>query len=71
MMIGGRKAAAPYRPHTSVLACVAMYGAAAFLPPAIFFNAAAPHTKSGTMRTFFVKINKKCLKNVVYVEFLW
>lgn len=70
MIIGGRKAAAPYRPHTSVLACVAMYGAAAFLPPAIFLHAAAPH-ENWHDENFFVKISKKCLKNVVYVEFLW
>lgn len=36
-----------------------------------FFYTPPLHTKTGTMRTFFVKISKKCLKNVVYVEFLW
>lgn len=42
-----------------------------FLTAGFFFNRRRSTWENWHGENFFVKISKKCLKNVVYIEFLW
>lgn len=70
MIIGGRKAAAPYRPpYVCVSVCSNVWSGG--FPAADNFFTHRRDVLNWHDEYFFVKISKKCSKNVVYVEFLW